>query len=111
LRDSLDEYDKALELDRTDAKIHYNRGNTNLAMGKNRDAHEDFDKAISITSTNSKFFHSKGLAYQDAEDYDNAIKQFEMALDISPEHVPSIFHLGLMQHKKGKLNDSLESFT
>ena len=79
--------------------------------GKNRDAHEDFDKAISITGTNSKFFHSKGLAYQDAEDYDNAIKQFEMALDISPEHVPSIFHLGLMQHKKGKLNDSLESFT
>ena len=39
LRDSLDEYDKALELDRTDAKIHYNRGNTNLARGKNRDAH------------------------------------------------------------------------
>jgi len=33
LRDSLYEYDKAIELDKTDAKIHYNRGNTNLAMG------------------------------------------------------------------------------
>jgi len=46
LRDSLYEYDKAIDLDKSDAKIHYNRGNTNLAMGKNKEAHDDFDKAI-----------------------------------------------------------------
>lgn len=36
---------------------------------------------------------------------------FEKALDISPDHVPSIYHLGLMQHKNGNLTDALNSFT
>ena len=45
-------------------------------------------------SDNSKFYHSKGLAYQDVGEYDKAIKMFEKALDITPEHVPSILHLG-----------------
>ena len=41
---------------------------------KNKEAHEDFDKAINLMSNNSKFYHSKGLAYQDAGEYDQAIK-------------------------------------
>lgn len=36
---------------------------------------------------------------------------FEKALDIAPDHVPSIYHLGLMQHRKGDLSDSLNSFS
>ena len=56
----------------------------------------DFDKAIDLMQDNSKFYHSKGLAYQDVGEYDKAIKMFEKALDITPEHVPSIFHLGII---------------
>lgn len=44
-------------------------------------------------------------------DYGNAIKMFEKALQITPDHVPSIYHLGLMQHKNRNLNEALESFT
>ena len=33
LRDSLHEYNRAIELDPHDAKVYYNRGNTYLAMG------------------------------------------------------------------------------
>jgi tetratricopeptide (TPR) repeat protein len=65
----------------------------------NEEAHTDFDAAIKIMPTNSKFYHSKGLAYQDVGKFELAIKMFEKALDISPDHVPSIYHLGLMQHK------------
>lgn len=36
---------------------------------------------------------------------------FEKALEITPDHIPSIFHLGLMQHKNGELNEALNSFT
>ena len=36
---------------------------------------------------------------------------FEKALEIAPDHVPSIYHLGLMQHKNGNLTDALNSFT
>ena len=36
---------------------------------------------------------------------------FEKALDISKNHIPSLYHLGLMQHKDGKYKDALTSFT
>ena len=36
---------------------------------------------------------------------------FEKALEINPDHIPSLFHLGMMQHKNGDLKESLHSFT
>jgi len=60
---------------------------------------------------NSKFYHSKGLAYQEVGEHEKAIQMFEKALEITPDHVPSIYHLGLMLHKNGELNEALESFT
>ena len=36
---------------------------------------------------------------------------FEKALDINPNDKPSLFHLGLMQHKNGDLKDALNSFS
>jgi tetratricopeptide (TPR) repeat protein len=46
--------------------------------------------------TNSKFYHSKGLAFQDTKEYDKAIEMFKKALDVSNDHIPSLYHLGLM---------------
>jgi tetratricopeptide (TPR) repeat protein len=61
--------------------------------------------------TNAKFYHSKGLAYQDTEEYGLAIEMFEKALDVSSDHIPSLYHLGLMQHKNKQLAEALSSLT
>lgn len=57
--------------------------------------------------TNAKFYHSKGLAYQDTHEYDLAIDMFQKALEVSNDHIPSLYHLGLMQHRSGKLTQAL----
>ena len=36
---------------------------------------------------------------------------FQKALDITPNHIPSLYHLGLMQHKNLELKEALNSFT
>lgn len=36
---------------------------------------------------------------------------FKKALEVSNDHIPSLYHLGLMQHKSGKLTAALESLT
>ena len=82
-----------------------------ITFSQNHDAHLDFDAAIALNPSNPKFYHSKGLAYQDVGDFENAIVFFKEALVIQEDHVPSIYHLGLMQHKNGDLTDALESFT
>jgi len=94
-------------LDPNDARTLFNRGNTYLALQKIEEAHKDFDLAIKIMPTNAKFYHSKGLAYQDTKDYDRAIDMFKRALEVSNDHIPSLYHLGLMEHKSGKLPQAL----
>jgi len=36
---------------------------------------------------------------------------FTKALDLQPDNIPSLFHLGMMQHKNGDLKESLHSFS
>ncbi len=36
---------------------------------------------------------------------------FKKALEVSNDHIPSLYHLGLMEHKSGKLPAALESLT
>ena len=60
---------------------------------------------------NAKFYHSKGLAYQSTDHYDQAIQMFQKTLQVSNDHIPSLYHLGLMEHSSGKLTAALESLT
>lgn len=57
--------------------------------------------------TNAKFYHSKGLAYQDTLEYGKAIEMFKKALEVSSDHIPSLYHLGLMEHKSKQLAAAL----
>jgi tetratricopeptide (TPR) repeat protein len=36
---------------------------------------------------------------------------FKKALEITRDHIPSIFHLGIMQHRNGNLTEALVSFS
>ncbi|XP_051912790.1 tetratricopeptide repeat protein 6-like [Hippocampus zosterae] len=107
---SLEECNKALKLDPLDSRIYYNRGNSYLALNRIPESHSDFDRSIELDGQNPKFFHSKGLAYQDT-DYERAIQFFEKALEVDPANVPSLYHLGLMQHRGGRLADAIDSLT
>jgi tetratricopeptide (TPR) repeat protein len=57
---------------------------------------------------NFQYYHNKGLAYQDQNDFANAIRMFEKALEMSNDHIPSQYHLALMLDKSGDLEEALK---
>jgi len=57
------------------------------------------------------YYHSKGLTYHEQNQYAKAIKMFQKALSIKPDHIPSRYHLGLMLHLNGDLQLALECFS
>ena len=59
------------------------------------EALSNFDKAIAINPHVCMFYHSIGLTYKDIGKNEKAIEMFEKACEISFDHIPSIFHLGL----------------
>ena len=52
-----------------------------------------------------------GVVYQEMRNVPAAIEQFQLSLNVNPDFIPALFHLGLMHHINGELFDSMECFT
>lgn len=105
------DFEKSIMLNNQDSRTYYNRANVYVALEEYKLAHEDYNHAIELNPENGAFYHSKGLCYQLQKDYYKAKGFFERSLEIDCEHDPSVYHLGLMQHKLGELPEALQSFT
>jgi tetratricopeptide (TPR) repeat protein len=99
---SLEDFSEAIAKDENDGNFYFNRGNTFLAMRKYNEALNDFDAAIGRVNADHKYYHCKGMAYQEMKDVHHAIKMFKKALEINPDYIQSLYHLGLMYHANGQ---------
>lgn len=107
----MNDFNLAVKLKPDDPRSYYNRGDVYCSMSKYKQAHKDYDKAINLEPENCTFYHAKALCYEQEDEHWNAKEFYKKALSIDPSHLPSIFHLGLMQHKLRELTDALESFS
>ena len=91
---SVESFDKVLELapyGKDNNIVYYNRG---LAHLKNRQYDKsiyDFTKALELTSSGDKKFRFdilsfRGEAYQNSNEFDNAIKDYSDAIALFPDH-------------------------
>ena len=109
---SLQDFEKALSLAVNDSEIHHNRGNTYSAMLEFEKAISDYIKAISFSNEKNKLYlHSLGVVFEKTGSFDRAMTQFEKTLALDPEHVPSLFHLGLVHFKMGSYTRAEDIFT
>lgn len=67
--------------------------------------------AIRLDNSNCNFYQAKALCFEQEGRYSQAKEFYEKAIDIDENHLPAIFHLGLMQHKLRQLPNALESFS
>eukprot|EP00756_Hemistasia_phaeocysticola_P032214 Hpha_TRINITY_DN16397_c1_g5::TRINITY_DN16397_c1_g5_i1::g.62508::m.62508 len=112
--DALQDFDKAVTKEQGNANIYFNRGNAALCIGQFDRAISDFDDAIRRVPDDENNYHSKGIVFQEQGNTQAAIEQFKKALDVNPEFIPSLFHLGLMYHineQSPQLFLAMECFT
>ena len=60
---ALEEYDKAIELDPTDAGAYYDRAIGYRYLGEYQLAIQDYDKAIQLEPDNANAYNNRGVAY------------------------------------------------
>eukprot|EP01012_Entosiphon_sulcatum_P018248 TRINITY_DN2298_c1_g1_i2.p1 TRINITY_DN2298_c1_g1~~TRINITY_DN2298_c1_g1_i2.p1 ORF type:complete len:376 (+),score=63.31 TRINITY_DN2298_c1_g1_i2:328-1455(+) len=94
--ESLGDFNDAIRLDDNNANIYFNRGNSYLAIKRYEDAINDFDEAISRVSDDEDNYYCKGIVYQEMKNVPAAIEQFKLSLNVNPDFIPALFHLGLM---------------
>ena len=76
------DFNKALELDPGIAETYYD------GQSYNR-------RVISLNPPNASTFYFSGLQYFDMEEYDQAIENFDIAIDYDSEYVDAYYNRGL----------------
>jgi len=103
-------YDKALKIDSSDARTHYNRG---VALGSLRrfdEAVESCERALRIRPFYAEAHNNRGNALGGLKRFDEALESYDRALRIKPNYAEAHNNCGVALRDLGRLEEALESY-
>ena len=98
---AVEQFEKALSLDKNYPNIHALLGSAFLQMGNTDKAIAAYKKQIELTPKIADYHYNLGLAYQKKQSYDEAVQAFRTAITFDDNVVEAYRNLGyilLMQH-------------
>ena len=98
-------YQKAIALDSTNFKAHYNLGNTYLRQGKAQDALREYEKSARFSPSRlvkAGIYHNIGVINQSASRFDEAIDAYKKSLRAYPLDDRTRYNLALCQYQRKK---------
>ena len=97
---SLVEFNKAIELDKKNAKAYNAAGVISLKLDKDKDAIDYFNKAIAIDKNYSMAIDNLGTIDFVAGNYTDAEKKFKQALNYNTQNTTAMYHLAQVAAQK-----------
>jgi tetratricopeptide (TPR) repeat protein len=108
--EALASFNKALELDPSDAWTYHQRGELSADRGDYAGAIDDYDKAIGINPTYQLTYSAKGFALYQMKRYDDAVQVFDKALELKPGDVWAYDVRGNVYADSGKYQRALQDY-
>lgn len=93
---ALEDYNKAIELNQTNANYFINRGLLNYYAKHYRDALSDYDKAIELNPYSQISLFNRALLRAEVGDLNNAIEDLNDVLKINPDYDEALFKRALL---------------
>ncbi len=93
-------FDRAEELDPTNAQYPNDRGMARLRQGKPLLAAVDFKRAMNIDPKQAMYPYNRGLAYVQAGKRQQAVAAFERAIELNPNYYDPPAYLGLLNYNE-----------
>lgn len=69
-----------------------------------------FDNALNLDSKSIEAHYGKGKFLQVVGDYENALREYNMILSISPEHQDATFNMGAIYYEQKKYDEAMQKF-
>ncbi len=104
--EALDYYNKALQLNPSNAEIYNNRSLIYKELGKQDKAIEGFLQAIRLNPKYVKAYNNIGLVYLTRRNFRAAVSNFRKAIQIDPLNLESYNNLAIAFKKQNRLNDA-----
>src|SRR5215813_807904 len=84
LDSAIEEYNKAISLERNNSAAFQNRGIMHSIQNKNDQAITDFNEAIRLDPNDGSSFNNRGIAYDAKGEHDRALADFNEAIRLGP---------------------------
>ncbi len=107
---AIDQYSKAIELDRNYATAYSNRGFVYSSKGDYDNAIKDSDQAIVLDPSLAAPHDNRGEAFYYKGDYDAAIRDYEKAIELGFDKVRSFDHLGKAYFAKHDFERAIQEY-
>jgi tetratricopeptide (TPR) repeat protein len=108
LRDAVEAYSKAIDLNSEQIGALNNRGNIYVIMRKYEEAIADYSRVIAINPTLATMFSKRGRVFNIIGNYVESLSDFTKAITIDPKVADSYSHLGLASVNLGDYEIALE---
>jgi tetratricopeptide (TPR) repeat protein len=108
--DAIDSFDKAIEIDPTNAKAWNNKGYAFMFLGNNNESLYYFNKAIDLDPKYAIAWNNKATALINTGMYEEAIYCSEWVIEMDPNDADAWNNKGTALMFSGYINESIENF-
>jgi len=107
---AVDDFSRAISVDRFYAPAHGGRGWLYLARNDYDNAIPDLDEAIRLDPENASYFINRGLARYNKNNLRGTLDDFDRSIRLDPNSSLAYFNRGLIRSQVGDLNRAVEDF-
>jgi len=97
--ESLKDYNKAIELNKSYGLTFYNRGLTQMMLKNNKDAQSDFTRTIELIPTHDQAYNDRAIATYNLGQFDDAIKDYSKSIALNPENTKAYYNRGVTWYR------------
>ena len=105
---ALEEYDKAIELDPTDAWAYYDRAIGYRYLGEYQLALKDLDKALDLDPKLARAYTDRGITRQGLGQYMEGIQDYDQAIALDPADAKAYYNRSIAYGKLAK-NENMKA--
>jgi len=109
-KNSVANYNKAIELDPNDFVSYNNRGLSYIGLGDYDQGISDCNKAIELNPNYANAYINRGIGYGFKGDYDQAISDFNKAIALDPNDSYSFYNRALTYNNLGNYEYALADY-
>jgi len=110
LKESIQTFDKAIQLKPDYAEAYSNRGAILKRLGRGAAAIKNYDKAIQLKPDYAKAYYNRGNALKDLRQLVEALKDFDKALQLKPDFAEVYNNRGVALKDLGRLDEAMAGF-
>jgi Tfp pilus assembly protein PilF len=107
---AIQNYDKAIELDPSDANIYRYRGRCYRSYGQYEKAIHNFDMAIKLNPKITAAFWERGIIYANSKNHERAIEDYNKATELDPGNAWVYLAKGYSYNQLGKDKKAIEEY-